>query len=131
MSSNQRGEFARVFNDLRGGLVAIQTAKDLERLIEACQETGGKGKLTITLDLAPKGKQNREIHISAKVTAKAPANPDLEERSVFYAQRGQLTRTDPEARDDQPNLTGVPAPDTDETPDEVAKRRAAAGYGRD
>ena len=126
MSSNQRGEFARVFNDLRGGLVAIETGKQLERLIESIQETGGKGKLTITLDLTPKGKQNREVHITAKVAVKAPANPDLEERSIFYVQRGQLTRNDPEALD-QPGLRGVPSAEDHESDDEgsPAARQAA------
>lgn len=106
MSSNQRGEFSRVLNDLRGGLVAIQLSKELERLIESCQENGGKGKLTLTLDLTPKGKQNREIHVVAKVAVKAPTNPDLEERSIFYAQRGQLTRNDPDQHT-IPGLRGV------------------------
>ncbi|HEY3434288.1 MAG TPA: hypothetical protein VGK41_01410 [Solirubrobacterales bacterium] len=98
MSSSQ--DFPRVISELRGGLVAVDLAQKMEELVTAIQASGKKGTLNLTLTLNPVGSGNREIHVSAKVAVKAPAAPDLEERSIFFAQRGQLLRHDP----NQPDL---------------------------
>lgn len=97
MSKSQ--EFIRVLNELRGGLVALDIAQKQEEVINAIQNAGKKGSITITLTYEPVGASNKEIHLSAKVTSKKPADPGLEERSIFYAQHGQLHRHDPDQRD--------------------------------
>ena len=89
-------DLTRVLTELRGGLVALNAAQQMEEVIRAVQESGKTGTVTLTLTFKPVGSGNREIHVSAKVAAKAPANPDLEERSIFFAdESGQLHRNDP------------------------------------
>jgi hypothetical protein len=85
--------------ELRGGLVALDIAQKQEEVIKAIQAAGKKGSITITLNYAPVGAENREVHISAKIAAKAPAAPDIEERSIFFAEHGQLHRHDPRQGD--------------------------------
>ena len=95
MNSN-RADFLRVLGDLRGGLVATDAGQKLEEIIKAIRTSGTKGELTIKLTLKPVGSQNKEIHVSAQVTHKKPNNPDIEERTTFFADdRGQLHRDDP------------------------------------
>ncbi len=88
-------EIIRVLGDLRGGLVATDASQQLERLVQAVMEAGKKGTISIQLTLDPHGKDNREIHVTAKVTSKVPQAPGLNERSIFFGQRGQLLRHDP------------------------------------
>ena len=93
MSANK--EIVRVLGELRGGLVAIDASQKLEDVVRACQASGKKGTITITLTVQPVGSGNVEMNVSAKVAAKAPADPNIEERSIFFAQNGQLVRHDP------------------------------------
>ncbi len=92
-------EAIRILGELRGGLVALQLSQEQEKLITACQATGKKGTLTISLEFQPVGSGNREMHIKSKISAKIPTDPGLEERSIFYAERGQLHRHDPNQGD--------------------------------
>lgn len=92
---SKSNDFPRVISELRGGLVALNASQQLEEVINAVQASGKAGKLTLELTLKPVGLGNREMHVSATVKAKAPANPDLEERSIFFAENGQLLRHDP------------------------------------
>jgi len=92
-------EILRVLGELRGGLVAIDASQKLEDIVRACQASGKKGTLTIALTIQPVGSGNVEMNVTAKLTAKAPAAPDLEERSIFFAQNGQLVRHDPRQGD--------------------------------
>lgn len=93
---SNRADFLRVLGDLRGGLVATDAGQKLEEIIKAIRTSGTKGELTIKLTLKPVGSQNKEIHVSAQVTHKKPNNPDIEERTTFFADdRGQLHRDDP------------------------------------
>ena len=101
---SKREEFLRVLGEMRGGLVALDIAQKQEELIHAIQTAGKKGSITITLTYQPVGASNKEIHVTSKVTSKAPADPGLEERSIFYAAHGQLHRNDP----NQPDMYGGP-----------------------
>lgn len=100
MSNNK--ELVRVISELRGGLVAIDASQQLEKLVQACQASGKKGTISLTLTIQPVGSNvagAQEVHVSAKIATKAPAAPDLEERSIFFAQGGQLHRHDPRQSD--------------------------------
>jgi len=91
-------DFLRVLGEQRGGLVALNIAQKQEEVIEAIQAAGKKGSLTITINYEPVGSGGKEVHVTTKVAIKKPADPNIEERSIFYAKHGQLHRDDPDAR---------------------------------
>lgn len=91
-------DFLRVLGEQRGGLVALNIAQQQEEVIKAIQAAGKKGSMTITISYEPVGSGGKEVHVTTKVTTKKPADPNIEERSIFYAQHGQLHRDDPDAR---------------------------------
>ena len=93
---SNRADFLRVLGDLRGGLVATDAGQKMEEVINAIRSAGTGGEVTIKLKFKPVGSQNKEIHVSAQVTHKKPNNPDIEERTTFFADdKGQLHRDDP------------------------------------
>lgn len=85
-----------LIRQLRGGLVSREMDRQLTQLIEACQDAGKKGTMTIKLTIDPHGRENKEMHVTAKTTIAAPANPDLLEPAIFFAVRGQLVKDSPE-----------------------------------
>lgn len=87
--------FNQVLGECRGGLVELDLSQKLSDLVTACQESGKKGTITVTMTIDPHGAENREMHVSVKSAVKAPAKPDMEERSIFFAVRGDLVRDDP------------------------------------
>lgn len=92
-------QFTQVLAELRGGLVQIELTKELAEVVEAVQESGRPGSLSVKLTLRPKGKANREIHVAATYSSKRPPAPDTEEPSIFFADRGALVRDDPMQRE--------------------------------
>lgn len=88
--------FVQLLAELRGGMIETELTNELAELVTRVQETGSKGAITLTLTLTPKGRQNREVHVSAKVQVKTPPNIDLSEPSIFFGCRGDLVRDDPE-----------------------------------
>ena len=106
---SKSNDFLRVLGELRGGLVVLDIAQKQEEVIKAIQDAGKNGEITIKLKYAPVGSGNREVHVSAAVTAKKPADPGLEERSVFFAEHGQLHRHDPRQGDMYRGPTAVRA----------------------
>ncbi len=91
--------FSQTLAEMRGGMVERELTDELRKLVERVQDTGHKGAITLTLTLTPKGRQNREIHVGAKVAIKTPPNIDLSEPSIFFGVRGDLVRDDPEQGD--------------------------------
>lgn len=92
----------QVLNELRGGVFVNAASRELSEVVEAIQESGKAGSITITLTITPHGKNNREMHVTPKLVAKKPAAPDTTEAGIFYALRGDLVRDDP----DQAKLPG-------------------------
>lgn len=86
----------QVLAELRGGVFANHASDELSKLVERIQESGKKGSLTITLEISPHGKNNREMHVLPKLGIKAPPAPDTTEAGIFYAVRGDLVRDDPD-----------------------------------
>ncbi len=88
----------QVIGEIRGGVFVNAASEELSALVQRIQETGKKGSITIQLSIEPHGKENREMHVTPKVTVKKPAAPDTTEAGIFYAQRGDLVRDDPDQR---------------------------------
>lgn len=92
----------QVLAELRGGVFVNAASRELSEVVEAIQESGKPGSLTITLKITPHGKNNREMHVTPALATKKPAAPDTTEAGIFYAVRGDLVRDDP----DQAKLPG-------------------------
>lgn len=89
----------QIISEHRGGFIARGLDDQLEQLVERIQETGKKGALTITLQLSPHGKGNRELHARITYSAKTPPPPDHDDESIWFGVRGQLQREDPDQRE--------------------------------
>ncbi|MBP8177212.1 MAG: hypothetical protein KAX77_05540 [Xanthomonadales bacterium] len=89
--------FTQTLSAIAGGLFVRQVEDELKALVEAIQESGKSGTLTLKLKLRPHGRGNREIHVDADVRSIAPPTPT--DSTIFFAQRGQLLRDDPDQRD--------------------------------
>lgn len=88
----------QVLAELRGGVFANHASDELSKLVERIQESGKKGSITITLEVSPHGKNNREMHVLPKLGIKAPPAPDTTEAGIFFAVRGDLVRDDPDQK---------------------------------
>lgn len=88
----------QVLAEIRGGVFVNEASKELGELVERIRDSGKKGAITITLEIAPSGKDNRIMTVKPKLALKKPAAPETDEASIFYAQRGDLVRDDPEQR---------------------------------
>lgn len=90
--------FSQFLAGFRGGVIDQELSEQTKQLVEACMRNGGKGSVSVTINCEPHGRENRELHISAKIGTKMPSNPDLSEPSIYYGQRGELLRDDPDQR---------------------------------
>jgi hypothetical protein len=78
--------FSEILIDLASGDVEKRLTNDLAELVRAVEETGDKGKLTLTLDVS---KGAKLVSVTAKVESKLPRAP-LENTSFFTDERGGL-----------------------------------------
>lgn len=86
--------FAAVLQDINGGQFADQLAHDLQNLVDAVREHGRKGKLTITLEVAPLRGNATAFTVAARRDLKLPQEEPME--SVFFGtEDGNLVRDDP------------------------------------
>jgi hypothetical protein len=86
--------FAAVLQDINNGAVADQLARDVQNLVQAVQELGRKGKLTVTLEVAPRKGNAAALNLTARRDLKLPQEEPVE--SVFFADAtGNLLRDDP------------------------------------
>lgn len=93
MSYDGNSHFLMAIGRIDGGL-AIETADHaLRDVIAAVQRSGKKGKVTITLEVAPNGEMG--FAASAKVTANAP-QVNFGQSFFFMGRDGMLTRQAPD-----------------------------------
>lgn len=92
-------------------------------VVEALKHTGGKGTVTLTLQMTqPKKKgQAEQIWIEGKVKSTSPS-PEHEQH-MFYAVDGQLTRRDPR----QPELPTFKTVAGDESAESARDEQTAGG----
>lgn len=88
--------FAEVLSEVNKGVVADEAASELAKLVTAVLLTGKKGRLTLTIDVAPMAGNDEVMKVSGAVTVRVP-RPDAP-TSIFYAGGdGVLSRNDPNA----------------------------------
>lgn len=95
-------EFASVFLDLDRGKVHDDATTRLAEVVKAVGQTGGKGTVTLTVEVEPQDKDTFDgdgvVMVSAKVEAKLPRPGRA--ASVFWINgEKSLTRTDPNRED--------------------------------
>jgi len=91
-------DFLEVIGEMRNGDVLVDCSARLTELVESIEATGGKGKMTLTLDFKPGrlGDNGRvvDVEVEHTITLKKPERkPGV---SVFFVtQNSKLTRQDP------------------------------------
>jgi hypothetical protein len=86
--------FAAVLQDINNGAVADQLAHDVQNLVQTVRQFGRKGKLTVTLEVAPRKGNAAALNLTARRDLKLPQEEPVE--SVFFADTdGNLLRDDP------------------------------------
>lgn len=95
--------FAAFLQEQSGGRTHEELSVKLHDLIEAVQETGKGGSLTLKIDVRPiPGAGKRTLTVTDAVAAKVP-KPDRQKSIFFVTDDGNLSRNDPT----QPVLTGL------------------------
>lgn len=86
--------FADVLSEVNKGLVADEAATKLAELVTAVKETGKKGSLKITIEVAPFSGNDEIVKVSGAVDLRAPRAEAP--ASIFYPDdSGNLSRNDP------------------------------------
>ncbi len=84
-------DFSDIIRDLGHGATNKQASRLLAELVNACEATGGKGKLTLTISVGAGGGL-AEIAASAKATVPQPKLPG----GTYYSTKtGALVTEDP------------------------------------
>lgn len=91
MSEGETRKFSDVLAELAGGDVDVLASDRLGELVAAVDETGGKGKLVITVDVK---KSNKMVIVSASMKMTKP-EAALDETMFFVDNDGNLSREDP------------------------------------
>lgn len=84
-------DFAEFLAGFAFGSVNEQATERLREVIAACRRNGGKGSVTIKLNVAAKGDL---AALAFKVSATSPA-PDLPGQTLWAAEDGALSKSDP------------------------------------
>lgn len=100
--------FVAVLTQLRRGAAVVDASEGLAELVKSVRATGKKGKLTITIGVAPLNKGDA-LDVSAEVAVKIP-KPDAGSSIFFPEDDGTLVRNDP--RQGELRLTVVAEPAT-------------------
>lgn len=92
-------DFVQLLMDMRNGKVAADIGQKFQEVLDAVLSTGGKGKLTIEIDIAPEkmemGGLVAEIQTSHSCKLKKPEK-DIGRSIFFVTKSGDLTRDDPD-----------------------------------
>jgi len=86
--------FVDVLSMLRRGTALIELDDELERLVEAVEETGKAGTLTLKLKITPKKHDSKVLELADTVLVTAP-KPDVATTTAWVSADGRLTRRDP------------------------------------
>jgi hypothetical protein len=88
-------KISNILLNLEKGKVANELENSLEEIVRAIEERGGKGKLTLELNLKQSGGNNKIMEVSAIVKKALPDRTRVS--SIFFVnQDHQLQRENPE-----------------------------------
>lgn len=85
-------DFADVIRDLGHGATNTQVSKLLADVTNACEETGGKGKIVLTISVETDGRGLASLAASAKATVPQPKLPG---GTYYRTKTGGLVTEDP------------------------------------
>lgn len=93
-------DFVSTVMEMRNGKVAADISRDFNEVYGAVLETGGKGQITITIDITPtradmSAGRIKEVSLEHSVKLKKPKRP-IGPSAFFVTDDGSLSRTDPE-----------------------------------
>jgi hypothetical protein len=94
--------FANLLTIIDRGEAHAEASRALNDLVAAVRDTGKKGTLTVTVEMAPLKGSSNQLLVAARVVAKPPkSDPGA---GVFYIDdSNNLSRTDP----NQPEIEGL------------------------
>jgi hypothetical protein len=98
---NQDLTFLEFFSEFRRGMLLAEADARLTELIEAIQDTGGSGEITIKLPF--KLNKSGQLECTPVVTAKKPKR-EFGTGIYFISHEGRLTRRDPNQMDIEDHL---------------------------
>lgn len=94
--------------------ILARAGDQLGEVIAAVREQGKKGRLTLTIDLAPMKNVPDAVEVTAKVKA-APPEPPARAKAMWPTEAGRLETSDPR----QAQLPGLRAIDDDDAEEAV------------
>jgi hypothetical protein len=83
-----------IMGNIRGGFALHKAGEKLNELVLAVKETGKKGSITLTIEVAPDKNDENVVSVAPSVKTKIPEKGFTP--GVFFAtDTGELTREDP------------------------------------
>lgn len=104
----ERRPFAAFLQEARNGGLHDECSQALNDLVSACEDTGKKGTLVLTVEIRPMKKAQQTMVVTSRVATKAPKH-DAPEAIFFVDANGNLVRDDPRQMNIG-DIREVPAP---------------------
>jgi len=93
-------DFLATLAEMNRGRFILECGSQLSQLCDAVINTSGKGKLTLTLEVAPSGiKDGRVNQVEIRPVIRIVRPEPNQGRSIFFIVDGKLTRDDPDQMD--------------------------------
>lgn len=86
--------FAHTLNQISHGQLAEQASEELARLVAAIQETGKKGKLVLTINIKPRGRDSGQVEVVGDVKVTCPTS-EIAPVMLFADANGNLVKDNP------------------------------------
>jgi hypothetical protein len=86
--------FAYALNAISQGDLADQASEAMTRLVKDVEQTGKTGKLTLTIEVKPRGRDAGQVEVSGKVST-TPLYPDTAPNMFFVTEDGHLVKDNP------------------------------------
>lgn len=86
--------FARAVDEVAYGQLSADLSEELANVVKAVKRTGGKGSLTLTLTVKPRGRDSGQVELSGEVKPKIPQAP-VAPSMLFATDEGDLVRDNP------------------------------------
>ncbi|MEO1187991.1 MAG: hypothetical protein AAFW60_02885 [Pseudomonadota bacterium] len=92
--------YVSTLQDVRGGALLVRLDEELAALVEAIEETGKKGAITLKLNIKKNGEG--AVTVSPEVKTDIPSNPVGD--ALFFIDGSSLSRRNPEQMDIEDEL---------------------------